>query len=66
MAAQQYMLDKGVTSASYYDLVGTGTDDYLRSINPVMGEDYTGFIINQADTQVLVVAPDGTTVTYNL
>jgi type IV pilus assembly protein PilA len=65
-AASQYMLDKGVRSASYYDLVGTSTDDYIRSINPVMGEDYSGIIVNAADTQVMVVAPDGTVVTYNM
>ena len=65
-AAFQYMLDKGVKSASYYDLVGSGTDAYIRSINPVMGEDYSSIIVNQEDTQVMVVAPDGTTVVYNL
>jgi len=65
-AAQQYMLDKGVTAAGYYDLVGTDTDDYIRNIRPVAGEDYSGFYVNQSDTQVMVVLPDGTTVTYNM
>jgi len=65
-AAQQYMLEKRVTTASYYDLVGTGTDNYIRSINPVMGEDYTGIMVNQTDTQVNIVAPDGTYVEFNL
>ena len=65
-AASQYMLDKGVRSASYFDLVGTGTDNYIRSINPVMGEDYSGIMVNATDTQVMVVAPDGTMVIYNM
>jgi len=65
-AASQYMLDKGVRSASYYDLVGDATDNYIRSINPVMGEDYSGLIVSQTDTEVMVVAPDGTTVTYDM
>ncbi len=65
-AAQQYMMDKGVTQAGYYDLVGTTTNDYIRSVAPVMGEDYTGLFLNQSDTQVMVVAPDGTTAVYNL
>lgn len=64
-AAQQYMLDKGVTSAGYYDLVGNGTDNYIRNVSSVMGEDYTGIYINQSDTQIMVVTPDGTTVTYD-
>jgi type IV pilus assembly protein PilA len=65
-AALEYMLEKGVTSASYYDLIGNGTEPYIRSLNPVMGEDYTGIFVSQEDTQVMVVAPDGTTVTYDL
>jgi len=64
-AAQQYMLDKGVTAAGYYDLVGTGTDNYLRNIAPVMGEDYSGVYITQTDTEIMIVAPDGTTATYD-
>ena len=65
-AASQYMLDKGVRSASYYDIVGDGTDSYIRSVTPVMGEDYTGIFVSQTDTEVMVVAPDGTTVTYDM
>src|SRR6266851_5449369 len=50
-AAQQYMLDKGVTQAAYTDLVGTATDAYIRSISPVAGEDYsTGFSVAQTTT----------------
>jgi len=64
-AAQQFMGEKGVTQASYYDLVGTDTDNYVRSVSPVMGEDYSGIIVSQTDTQVMVVAPDGTMVTFD-
>jgi hypothetical protein len=65
-AAQSYMMEKSVTSAGYYDLVGDSTDDYLRSINPVEGEDYTGIYIQNGQSQVELTLPDGTTVTYNL
>ncbi len=65
-AAQQYMLDKGVTAAGYYDLVGTDTDNYIRNVSPVMGEDYTSIYITQQDTQIMIVTPDGTMVTYNM
>ncbi|MGA3006819.1 MAG: prepilin-type N-terminal cleavage/methylation domain-containing protein, partial [Opitutaceae bacterium] len=40
-AAQQYMLEQGVAQAGYSDLVGTGTNYYLRDIQTVCGEDYT-------------------------
>jgi len=65
-ASQQYMLDKGVTAASYFDLVGTGTDNYIRNVAPVMGEDYSGFYMTQHDTQTTIIAPDGTTAVFNL
>jgi type IV pilus assembly protein PilA len=63
-AAQQYMLEKGVRSASYHDLVGTSTDNYLRNVAPVADEDYTGFHMNQSDTQITVSGSFGT-VTFN-
>ncbi len=65
-SAQQYMEDKDVSSASYYDLVGTGTDNYVRSVSPVSGEDYTDFIIFKDQTQVSVSAASFGTVTFNL
>jgi len=69
-AGQQYMLDKGVTSAQYTDLVGTLTDNYIRSITPVADElpSYQAFSVTQGTTQVSITSPSGAfpTVTYNL
>jgi hypothetical protein len=65
-AAQSYMMEKEVTQASYYDLVGDGTDNYLHNITPVVGEDYTGLLIENGQSQVQLTLPDGTTVTYNM
>ena len=65
-AGQQYMLDKGVTEASYQDLVGTATDNYIRSIAPVAGENYESMTIYQTTTQVSITTPDGRVVQYNL
>ncbi len=65
-AASQYMLDKGVTEAQYTDLVGTGTDNYVRTVSPVAGEDYTTVIVDQTTTQVAITATSFGTVTYNM
>jgi len=64
-AAQQYFLDKGVTVAAYTDLVGTGTDNYVRNVSPVAGEDYTTLTVNQTDTQISITATSFGTVTFN-
>jgi type IV pilus assembly protein PilA len=65
-AAQQYMLDKGVVSCGESDLVGTNTDNYIRSISPVAGEDYTTILVQQTTSQVSISAITFGTVTYNL
>jgi type IV pilus assembly protein PilA len=69
-AGQQYMLDKGVTQAAYTDLVGTATDNYIRSITPVADElpSYQAFTVAQGTTQVSITSTSGAfpTVTYNL
>ncbi len=69
-AGQQYMLDKGVTQAAYTDLVGTATDNYIRSITPVADEapSYSAFTMAQGTTQVSISSPASAfpTVTYNL
>ena len=65
-AASQYMLDKGVTQAGYTDLVGTDTDNYIRSISPVAQEDYTQLTVVQTQTQVSITAASFGTVTYNM
>jgi hypothetical protein len=65
-AGQQYMLDKGVTEASYTDLVGTDSDRYIRSIAPAADESYQDTVIYQATTQISVSSASFGTVTYNL
>jgi len=65
-AGQQYMLDKGVTQASYDDLVGTRTDAYIRSVTPAAGENYQDFNEVQGTTQISITTPDGRTIPYNL
>jgi len=65
-AASQYMLDKGVTQAGYTDLVGTNTDNYIRSISPVASEDYSSLTVVQTATQVSITSAAFGTVTYNM
>lgn len=65
-AASQFMLDKGVTQAAYTDLVGTDTDNYVHTLSPVAGEDYSSILIVQAATQVSISAITFGTVTFNM
>jgi hypothetical protein len=44
-AADQFYLETNKTSATYADLVGP--DKYIRQINPVAGENYTGIIFKR-------------------
>src|SRR5471030_3119659 len=64
-AAQQYMLNNGVTQAAYTDLVGTTTDNLINAMNVISGENYTGIVILQSQTQVTISAASVGTVTYN-
>ncbi|HVU37784.1 MAG TPA: hypothetical protein VHC95_05575, partial [Opitutales bacterium] len=64
-AAQQYFLDKGVTQAAYTDLVGTGTDNYIRNVSPVAGEDYSTITVAQSATQLSISNTSFGTVTFN-
>ena len=64
-AAQQYLLEQGVTQVAYTDLVGTGTAYYIQSINTVANEDYTTITVLNGATQISVSSPV-ITVTYNL
>ncbi len=65
-AAQQFMGEKGATQAGYTDLVGSGTDNYVRSVSPVAGEDYSGISIVQSQTQISVSSGTFGTCTYNI
>lgn len=63
-AAQQYMLDEGVSSADYGNLVGT--DKHISTIEPVAGEAYTGLTVSQDSSSITITAPGmgGQTITY--
>lgn len=58
-AGQQYILEEGVTTASYASLVG----DYFADIATVNGEDYTVLTISEGGG-TLTVTGGSTTVTY--
>src|SRR5438046_9955690 len=64
-AAQQYMLENGVSQVVYTDIVDTGTQLYIKNINTVAGEDYTSLTLHNTDTQVSI-SSSVITVTYNL
>jgi type IV pilus assembly protein PilA len=55
-AAQQYYLEHGASTVAYTDLVGT--DKYIKAINVVAGEDYTGLSFSQTDTNLTIAAPN--------
>jgi type IV pilus assembly protein PilA len=60
-AAQQMMLEEGVTSVRTEDLIGP--DAYIYSFEPVMGESYPE-VITAEMTKIEAVLPTGETVTY--
>ncbi len=65
-ASQQFMGEKGTTQAAYTDLVGTGTDYYVRSVATVAGENYTAVSVAQTATQISISSSAFGTVTYNM
>ncbi len=65
-SAQQFMMEKGVTEANFYDLVGTGTDNYVRSVDPASDEDYSGITVDQTQTQISISSASFGIVTFNL
>ncbi len=61
-AAQQYMLQNGVTSVNGSQLIGTGK--HINSITPVAGESYE---IDFSENQTSVsVTSEAVTVTYSI
>jgi type IV pilus assembly protein PilA len=50
-AAQQYFLEHGASTVALTDIVGDGTDKYLKSIQTVAGEIYPA-TISQTDTVI--------------
>ena len=57
-AGQQYILEEGVTDASYTELEG----DYFTDISPVAGESYTGIDVVEAGGSIF--AGSGTLTVY--
>ncbi len=64
-AAQQYMLDKGVTEVRFQDLI-SGPTPYLRSVTSAAGENYNNLIIRQTSTRISVTKADGTVVSFDM
>jgi type IV pilus assembly protein PilA len=67
-AAQQYMLEQGVSQVGETQLAGTTTSAFIRPIPTVIGEAYSGLTINTNTTQISVLENDGdaTRITFNL
>ncbi len=65
-SAQQFMSEKGTTQAAYTDLVGTGTDNYVRNVTPVAGEIYSTITVAQTTTQLSISSVAFGTVTFNM
>lgn len=61
-AADQHMLENGVKEARYHQLVGSEPDKYIRSLQPVAGEDYTTLVIREGDETISVTLGSGKTV----
>ena len=61
-AANQYMMITGATAVVYSDIVGTGTDAWVK-IRQVADETYT-ITVGTATTSIFTVV-NGRTVTYN-
>jgi len=63
LAAEQYMLENGTTSARYVNLVGPEELKYIAVLTPVAGEDYTRLVIRSTDKEISVTTADGRVVT---
>jgi len=64
-AAQQYMLDKGVTEVRYQDLV-SGPSPLIPPAHSFAGEDYSNLIIRQTSTRITVTTASGQVISYDL
>ncbi|MGB0415641.1 MAG: hypothetical protein ACPGKS_02195 [Coraliomargarita sp.] len=62
-AAQQHMLETGVSEVRYADLIGeNGT---IRELVSVAGERYEGIVVTEHSTTISVSLPDGRAITYD-
>jgi len=63
-AADQYMLENGVSEAPYAKLVGPEPEKTIKQLDPVAGEDYSKLKIAIDNEEVVVILPNGSRVTY--
>ena len=63
-AADQYFLEKGVTSVASSDLVGTNSTQYIKQVQTVAGETYTS-TLNQGSAVTASGVAGARTVTYS-
>ena len=61
--ADQYFLEKGVTTVTFDQIVGTTAEKYVKPLTPAAGENYSGMVFKQGQP-VKVAMPDGTTISY--
>jgi type II secretory pathway pseudopilin PulG len=64
-AADQFMLENGVTKATYIDLVGDSPKHYIRQLMSVTGEDYTQLVIHANDREISVTTAQGRTISWS-
>jgi len=62
-AAQMHMLEEGVQTAAYSDIVGP--EKFIPAMEPVAGESYEGLVVTADTTEISVTLSDGRTVTYS-
>jgi len=62
VAAQQYFIETGKTTAAFDDLVGDGK--YIKSIEAISGEDYTSLVFTAAGKNIAVSTASGETVSF--
>jgi type IV pilus assembly protein PilA len=65
-AAQQYLLEQGVAQVNETQLEGTNSANYIRPIQIVNGETYSGLNIGGTTTEIATSQNDGTIVTFNM
>ena len=63
-SAQQYMLENGVSEATYDDIVGPEPEKYMLELPTVVGEDYSELVVTSDTTEISVTLPDGRVVTF--
>lgn len=59
----QFMLEEGQLQATYSDIVGP--DRYVKSLDPVYGEDYTELVMDAEGGTLTVILSDGSEISYD-